>query len=185
MKASPDEVLRELLEGNRRFIEDRLEHPNRCSETKEKAVLSQSPVAIILGCSDSRVPVEIVFDQGIGDLFVIRVAGNILCESQKESILFALDAFAPSVIMVLGHENCGAIAAARSGAVASIPSIFAHLSKEVATVSTTHEAVVVNVKHVVRELQKVERIEALLAKKKIQVVGAVYELLTGKVMLTE
>ncbi|HTR97284.1 MAG TPA: carbonic anhydrase [Candidatus Acidoferrales bacterium] len=109
---SADQALRRLEEGNRRFAADR---PS--AETVERRVHrvglaeSQEPFAVILGCSDSRVPVEIVFDQGLGDLFVIRVAGNIVAPSQIGSVEFAAEAFGTRLVVVLGHSRCGAIRA--------------------------------------------------------------------------
>ncbi|HEY6109505.1 MAG TPA: carbonic anhydrase [Gemmatimonadales bacterium] len=106
------EALRRLREGNLRFasgasaLQDALSHGRR-AELAER----QEPFAIILGCSDSRVPAEIVFDQGLGDLFVIRVAGNIVAPSQVGSIEFAADRFGTQLVVVLGHSRCGAILA--------------------------------------------------------------------------
>src|ERR1700685_2465630 len=99
-----------LQEGNRRFVSD---ISNRDAITSRSRRLelsaSQEPFAVILGCSDSRVPVEIVFDQGLGDLFVIRVAGNIVAPSQIGSVEFAAEQFGTRLVVVLGHSNCGAI----------------------------------------------------------------------------
>jgi carbonic anhydrase len=106
------EALQRLREGNLRFVDE-----NRSSESvispRRRAELKdgQEPFATILGCSDSRVPVEIIFDQGLGDLFVIRVAGNIVAPSQVGSVEFAAERFKTRLVVVLGHQNCGAIAA--------------------------------------------------------------------------
>ena len=104
-----EEALTRLREGNRRFTEtlgstDPFVHPRRADLT-----MTQEPFAIILGCSDARVPAEIVFDQGLGDLFVIRVAGNIVAPSQVGSVEFAADRFGTRLVVVLGHSQCGAI----------------------------------------------------------------------------
>ena len=99
------EALERLKEGNRRFASG---NPNRETFAKDVA---QEPFAIILGCSDSRVPAEIVFDQGLGDLFVIRVAGNIVAPSQVGSVEFAAERFGTRLVVVLGHSQCGAIQA--------------------------------------------------------------------------
>lgn len=109
---SASEALERLREGNRRFVsgvrslETRISHVRR-----SELVASQEPLAIILGCSDSRVPVEIVFDQGLGDLFVIRVAGNIVAPSQIGSVEFAAERFGTRLVVVLGHTRCGAVQA--------------------------------------------------------------------------
>jgi carbonic anhydrase len=110
--ASAQEALDRLQEGNRRFVsgmQDSRAQPNhyRRALTQEQ----QDPFAIILGCSDSRVPAEIVFDQGLGDLFVIRVAGNIVAPSQIGSVEFAASRFDISLVVVLGHSQCGAVLA--------------------------------------------------------------------------
>ena len=103
------EALALLREGNRRFAAD-LRHPESLHARRLELAAGQAPFAAILGCSDSRVPVEIVFDQGLGDLFVIRVAGNIVAPSQIGSIEFAADRFGTRLVVILGHSNCGAVA---------------------------------------------------------------------------
>jgi carbonic anhydrase len=105
------DALKRLREGNERFtsnvrsVESLLSFTQRADLAKGK----QEPIAIILGCSDSRAPAELVFDQGLGDLFVIRVAGNIVAPSQVGSVEFAADRFGTKLVVVLGHSNCGAI----------------------------------------------------------------------------
>ncbi len=106
------QALERLRDGNRRFASDDLPNENMSSESRRREVAAaQEPFAIILGCSDSRVPAEIVFDQGLGDLFVIRVAGNIVAPSQIGSVEFAASRFGTRLVVVLGHSNCGAILA--------------------------------------------------------------------------
>ncbi|MCX2982309.1 carbonic anhydrase [Halieaceae bacterium IMCC14734] len=106
------EALQRLKDGNRRFRDGQPAGPRLSSqERREELVADQNPFAIILGCADSRVPGEIVFDQGLGDLFVIRVAGNVVAPSQIGSIEFAVEWFGTSLVVVLGHTRCGAIAA--------------------------------------------------------------------------
>ena len=104
------EALQRLREGNRRFIAGVRDHQSLAGEARRAQVVDeQRPFAIVLGCSDSRVPAEIVFDQGLGDLFVIRVAGNIVAPSQVGSVEFAADRFGTRLVVVLGHTQCGAI----------------------------------------------------------------------------
>jgi carbonic anhydrase len=106
------EALQRLKDGNRRFREGQPAGPRLSSqERREELVADQNPFAIILGCADSRVPGEIVFDQGLGDLFVIRVAGNVVAPSQIGSIEFAVEWFGTRLVVVLGHTRCGAITA--------------------------------------------------------------------------
>ena len=109
---SAREALERLREGNRRFVSDIRNRDGLTSQKRRRELAaSQEPFAIVLGCSDSRVPAEIVFDQGLGDLFVIRVAGNIVAPSQVGSVEFAAERFGTRLVVVLGHSNCGAILA--------------------------------------------------------------------------
>jgi len=106
------EALTRLRDGNRRFVSDALPSGADVSQRRRhELATSQEPFAIILGCSDSRVPAELVFDQGLGDLFVIRVAGNIVAPSQVGSVEFAAARFNTRLVVVLGHSQCGAITA--------------------------------------------------------------------------
>jgi carbonic anhydrase len=109
---SAHEAWKRLREGNRRFAAGAPTHqPADLASRRSELVGGQAPFAIILGCSDSRVPAEIIFDQGLGDLFVIRVAGNIVAPSQVASVEFAAERFGTRLVVVLGHSQCGAIAA--------------------------------------------------------------------------
>ena len=113
---SAEEALRRLRKGNKRFVSDssvfkKISHKSRHHSLTE----DQDPFAIILGCSDSRAPSEIIFDQGLGDLFVIRVAGNIVAPSQIGSIEFAVEKFGTRLVVVMGHSRCGAILATLEG----------------------------------------------------------------------
>ena len=100
-----------LQEGNKRFVEGKSTYNTNDARRRNELVDGQTPFAIILGCSDSRVPAEIVFDQGLGNLFVIRIAGNIVAPSQIGSIEFAVETFQTPLVVVLGHTRCGAVAA--------------------------------------------------------------------------
>ena len=106
---SARDALTALQEGNQRFASDRPRDAGDTTERRRALALGQAPFAIILGCSDARVPAEIVFDQGLGDLFVIRVAGNIVAPSQVGSVEFAAEAFGTRLVVVLGHTRCGAV----------------------------------------------------------------------------
>jgi len=109
---SAREALASLREGNSRFVADSQGlNPHTNQTRRRELVAGQEPLAIILGCSDSRVPAEIIFDQGLGDLFVIRVAGNIVAASQVGSIEFAAERFGTRLVVVLGHSRCGAVLA--------------------------------------------------------------------------
>ena len=107
---SAKEALERLREGNRRFVAGVRSHEILTDQSRRDELANkQDPFAIILGCSDSRVPAELVFDQGLGDLFVIRVAGNIVAASQVGSVEFAAERFGTPLVVVLGHSRCGAV----------------------------------------------------------------------------
>jgi len=192
------EALDRLKEGNQRFASrvpnvDALTNQMR----RDELVNGQEPFAVILGCSDSRVPVEIIFDQGLGDLFVIRVAGNIAASSQIGSIEFAAERFGTRLVVVLGHTRCGAIAAtleelrrpveSRSKNLRSIvdrvkPSIAALLETDLKDdpVRLAREAVRANVRVTANYLRHGSAVlEPLVQAKELLVVGAEYSLETG------
>jgi len=195
------EALARLKEGNQRFVNNVRSMDSLLSHTRrgELASAKQSPVAIVLGCSDSRVPAEMVFDQGLGDLFVIRVAGNIVAPSQIGSIEFAAARFNTTLVVVLGHSQCGAILATldeleggsgeRSRNLASIvdrvrPSVETLLETDVAKdrESLVRHAVRANVRVATSQIRHGSRIlEDLHEKNGLMVVGAEYSLETGVV----
>jgi carbonic anhydrase len=192
------EALERLREGNRRFATD-LRDSHHLSDRRREVATAQFPFAIILGCSDSRVPAEIIFDQGLGDLFVIRVAGNIVAPSQIGSVEFAAAAYGTRLVVVLGHTSCGAILTTidelsrpverQSRNLASIvnrvrPSIEVLMHTELAKDRATlvRHAVRANIGASVSHLRhSSEMIETLIARKELMVVGAEYSLETGLV----
>ncbi len=109
------EALERLIAGNKRYVAGTPEHPNQSPERRKEVSSGQAPFACILGCADSRVPPEIIFDQGLGDLFVLRVAGNVANEMILGSLEYAVEHLGAQLIVVLGHKRCGAVAAAVSG----------------------------------------------------------------------
>src|SRR2546423_2103016 len=109
---SASEALARLRAGNQRYVQNVRSVDSMLSHSRRGEIQVQSPFAIVLGCSDSRAPAEIVFDQGLGDLFVIRVAGNIVAPSQVGSVEFAAERFGTRLVVVMGHTSCGAIQAA-------------------------------------------------------------------------
>ncbi|MFT4019900.1 MAG: carbonic anhydrase [Acinetobacter sp.] len=194
------EALERLKQGNQRFVEGKSSISSLASQ-EHRAQLSanQNPFAIVLGCSDSRVPAEMVFDQGLGDLFVIRVAGNIVAPSQVGSVEFAAERYDCAVVVVLGHSHCGAIQATidtlmnpdqpPSDNLMSIvnrvrPSVEILLQTELKhdlCKLSTH-AVRSNVFASVNQLRHGSTVlENLIAKGKMIVVGAEYSLETGQV----
>lgn len=108
---TPDEALARLMQGNKRYMANKAFHPNESPEARAKLANGQAPFAAILGCADSRVPPEIVFDHGLGDLFVVRVAGNVVEDEGTGSMEYAVEHLGVPLIVVLGHERCGAVKA--------------------------------------------------------------------------
>lgn len=193
------EALERLREGNRRFVAEARDGNAATGERRRGLVQSQEPYAIILGCSDSRVPAEIVFDQGLGDLFVIRVAGNIVAPSQIGSVEFAAARFGTRLVVVLGHSQCGAITATleelsrptadQSRNLRSIvdrvrPSVEALLETDLRhdPQALMHQAVRANIRVSANHLRHgSELLEELIRTDGLMVVGAEYSLATGEV----
>jgi carbonic anhydrase len=111
-RPSPDAALASLVEGNARFAAGRPSRPNQDGHRRDLLTKSQEPFAVILGCADSRVPAELIFDQGLGDLFVCRTAGQVVDHAVVGSVEFAVEVLHVPLIVVLGHESCGAVASA-------------------------------------------------------------------------
>ena len=183
---TPDEALDRLMKGNDRYVRGELEHPNRSPGRREETALGQRPFAIILGCSDSRVAPEIIFDQGIGDLFVVRVAGNVCDPVVLDSIEFSALHFDSAVILVLGHKNCGAVRAVVEGKIAEIEAVADRIKPAVQRTqglvgNPVENAVKMNVELVVEQLKATSIINALMQEQKISVVGGYYDIETGRV----
>jgi len=107
-----DQALQKLLEGHQRYLAEQQTHPHQTARRRGEIAQHQNPFAVILGCADSRVPPEIIFDQGLGDLFVIRLAGHVLNDAVLGSVEYAVERLGVSLVLVLGHESCGAVTAA-------------------------------------------------------------------------
>lgn len=114
MPATPDEALLRLREGNLRFVNGTIQS-RFATDDRHRSLGAQQPWAIVVGCSDSRVPVETVFDAGVGELFIVRSAGHVLSEAGLASVRFAVEKLKTRLVLVLGHEDCGAVSAALSG----------------------------------------------------------------------
>jgi carbonic anhydrase len=201
--SSPEDALKRLLDGNHRFRE-KFGDPSARPWHQDLADESQRPFAIVLGCSDSRTPVEILFDQGFGDLFVVRIAGNIVAPSVVGSIEFAASQFGSRLVVVLGHSRCGAIAATmraietgdgpESKNIRSITDrITPHIEALVRPTSTDadrtallRDAMRANIRASVDHLRHGSRmLEDLVLEGRVVVVGAEYELETGRVSLVD
>jgi len=197
---SAPEALERLREGNLRYVEETRSSDTLTGRMRRRAVAdAQTPFAVILGCSDSRVPAEIVFDQGLGDLFVIRVAGNIVAPSQIGSVEFAAERYGVRLVVVLGHSSCGAILATieelsrgskeQSRHLGSIvdrirPSVQSFIGTSIANDHDTlvHHAVRANIRMSANHLRHgSDVLEQLIENHGLMVVGAEYSLDTGVV----
>ena len=201
---SAEEALQRLVSGNQRFVQNVRDVDAMASQTRrDELVAGQEPFAVILGCSDSRVPAEMVFDQGFGDLFVIRVAGNVVAPSQVGSVEFAVQRFGIPLVVVLGHTQCGAVIAtldelekpAESGS-PNIYSIVERIKPAVTTLMETplrHDkeallkhAIRANIRLSADHLRHGSRmLEQLVQSNELKVVSAEYSLETGAVELID
>ena len=120
---TPEEGIQRLMEGNARYVSGEMHAPRRDEERRQETLKVQNPFAIIVTCSDSRVAPEIVFDEGIGDLFVVRDAGNVIAAIEKESVEYSAGILNSSVVLVMGHKNCGAVNAVLNGQLKGISTI--------------------------------------------------------------
>lgn len=197
---SPDEVLQDLIEGNARFASGQPQSPRRTPKDFSMLSESQLPEAIVIACADSRVPPELLFDQGVGDLFVVRVAGNIVSGAGavvKGSIEYAVAELGVKLIMVLGHSNCGAVKAAvkHINDQDPLPGAIDEMVKNIRPAVERAKKIQGNVvENSIREnvLLGVERLKTLepilkepVAAGRLKVVGATYDLATGRVRLTD
>lgn len=184
-----DQALQMLIDGNKRHIATKRIYPHQTEQRLREVATGQHPFAIVLGCADSRVPPEIAFDRGIGDLFVIRVAGNIVDDAVTASIEFAAAQLGAPLVIVLGHERCGAVAATLKGgelpghlktlAEAIQPAVVKVKDKPGDALDNTVRA---NVQMVVEQLKTSTPILADMVKqKKLTIVGGRYDLDTGAV----
>src|SRR5437016_11205821 len=182
---APAKAIAKLKEGNGRYTSGNLEHPGQTTERRAELTKDQHPFAVILSCSDSRVPPEIVFDQGLGDLFVVRVAGNVINDEGLGSIEYAVDHLGTHLIVVLGHQSCGAVKAAKE-TIAAKGTAPGHIESLVTAIKPAVEArakddlettVKANVKNVVQALRSSTPIlKAKVDSGEIQVIGGYYSL---------
>jgi carbonic anhydrase len=188
--STPREALAELMAGNQRFVSGRTVGPNRSMARLRETAPTQKPFASILACADSRMPVEIVFDQGFGDVFVCRAAGNIVTPEMMGSLEFGTLALGSKVLMVLGHTACGAVKATIDGGPVpgQISTLYQHIQPAVDRVPSKDVEAVVreNVRVQARLLRNASPVIAQLVREnKLMVVGGVYDLSTGRVTPVE
>jgi carbonic anhydrase len=185
---TPDAAIGELLKGNKRFATQKMTQPNRGSFRLKEVAKGQKPFAAILGCADSRVPAEIVFDRGLGDLFVVRVAGNVATPEEIGSLEFGTLVLGSKVILVLGHSSCGAVKSAieNKPVPGQIGSILAKIQPAVAATDKNSkdllkETTITNVKQQIATLNSSTVITDLVKAGKLKIIGGFYDLETGVV----
>ncbi len=192
---TPDQALERLQRGNERFVASKMIHPNqdpfrRSTTAKE----GQKPFATILGCADSRVPLELVFDTGIGDLFVLRVAGNVTYFDQAGTMEYGAEHLGSNLLVVLGHTKCGAVTAVVNGdhVAGNIPALVANIVPAVTKtkadnpgltgVDLTNKAIVANTWQAIEDAFKQSpMIRDMVKAGQVKVVGAIYDVESGKV----
>ena len=187
---TPDQALQLLIDGNQRFVNNMRQNPNQDFTRIAQVAPSQAPFAAILGCADSRFPAEILFDRGVGDIFVCRVAGNVTTPEEKGSLEFGTLELGAKVIMVVGHENCGAVKAAITGG--ELPGQIGSLTQAIkpAVESSKNQpgdkvvnAVKENIKLQASRLKDSPVISQLIQEGKLLVVGGYYDLDTAAVQI--
>jgi carbonic anhydrase len=191
MGITADQAMQKLVEGNARFASNQATHPNQAAERRAEVVSGQHPFALIVGCSDSRVPPEILFDQGIGDIFVVRTAGQVMDNVTIASIEYAVEHLNVPLVVVLGHDGCGAVKATIAGGEAP-----GHLGSLVESIKPAIDSarasgnesqllsssIDINVRNIVDELSASKPILSSKIKEgKLKVVGARYLLSSGAV----
>ena len=185
------DALNKLIAGNKRYLEGNLEHPHQTQKRRGDLASGQEPFACVLSCADSRVPPEIVFDQGLGDLFVLRVAGNVVNDMIVGSLEYAVEHLGAPLIVVLGHKRCGAVSATVQGG--EVPGKIGCLVQAIQpavdavkgqTGDPVDSAAIENIK---RGVEKLKAAAPILSEKvnagQLQIAGAFYDLDTGEVIL--
>jgi carbonic anhydrase len=193
---TPDSAFNELVAGNKRFASQKTLGANRGAFRLREVAQGQKPFAAILGCADSRVPSEIIFDQGLGDLFVVRVAGNVATSEEIGSLEYGTLVLGAKVLLVLGHEKCGAVKAAidNQPVPGRIGAILEHIQPAVASTAQSSDraartatqssdrlkdTTIANIKNQIAILKSSSVISELVASKKLKIVGGFYDLDTG------
>lgn len=192
---NPEEALRILMKGNARFVAGKPIHPHTDAKTMIEISKKQTPFATILGCSDSRVPAELVFDAGFGDLFVCRVAGNVASAEEIASCEYSLQELDVKLIMVMGHTRCGAVSAALSNTSSPgyISLLLDHIAVPMERVLCTRKSksdivqnvVVANVLYQIERIKRSPVVAEALARKQCKIVGAFYDMDTHEVIILQ
>lgn len=188
---SSEVALQRLMLGNKRFVSSKLKHENQTAKRRTELAKGQHPFAVVVTCSDSRVAPEILFDQGLGDIFVVRVAGNIVDDNALGSIEYAVEHLGANLVVVLGHTKCGAVSATVSGGEAPghIKSLCDAIKPAVEKAKkqdgdVLDNAIINNIIDVTQKIMDCEPIlKELVKENKISVAPAEYDITTGKVTL--
>lgn len=189
-RPDPETSLKRLMEGNQRYMHSESLKSGNLKTRRKELFSSQAPFATIVGCSDSRVPPEIIFDQSLGDIFVIRVAGNVIGSIESDSIQFSADTLRSSLILILGHQGCSAVNAVLQDQAKEYD--LEHIAPFIQqAVDETRDlpgdpltnAIKANVQLSVQKLHENPVLESLVQNKKLKIIGGYYELKSGKVEL--
>ena len=196
--STPDQALHRLIAGNARFMSGTVTHTDQDVERRMELAAGQSPFATIVGCSDSRVPPELVFDLGLGDLFVVRVAGNVVNTDVAGSVQYAVHHLHTALVVVLGHQQCGAVMAAlapqsdREKEPPDVQELMDRIEPALNGLdSTLHgdrrvaAAVEANARYSTKALASLPDLATALNEKRLRILPAVYDLTTGRVNFLE
>lgn len=190
-KLSPDQALQRLLEGNKRYVVGNLLRPHQSPARRIEVAEGQHPFASILGCSDSRVPPELIFDQGLGDLFVVRVAGHVADAAVVASLIYGVEHLGIPLIVVLGHKNCGAVHAAVEGNQEDalsplVRAIQPALNKvKLQPSALLDNAVRAHAELTTRHLRAIEPLSRAVKEGRVAIYGAYYDISDGSVTLLD
>lgn len=178
---NPDNGLKMLKEGNDRFAKGEMVNHTFAQESRESSQNVQRPFAIIVTCSDSRVSPELIFDQSLGQIFVVRVAGNVVTAAVQDSVNYAVLVLKASLIIVLGHESCGAVTAVVTKQTDGIPTIAEWIQGGLTKNIALEEAIKENVNHGLSVIRSAPALQPLINDRKLKIVGGYYSLKDGKV----
>ena len=189
-----EEALQKLMDGNARFVSGNVTHPDQSADRRTELVAGQHPFAIVVGCSDSRVPPEIVFDQGLGDIFVVRTAGQVIDNVSLGSIEYGVEHLGVPLIVVLGHDSCGAVEATVKGGepaghMDSLVNFILPAVEEAKASGNESEivsrAIDNNIRNIVEELSIQPLLSEKVEKGELMIVGARYHLEDGNIEMVE
>jgi len=180
---TPGEALYKLIEGNKAYVEG-VASPADLSHDRmvETAREGQAPYALVVTCSDSRVPPEHIFSAGIGDLFVVRTAGNVIGDFERGSIEYAVEQLGVTLVVVMGHSQCGAVGAALAGRASGyLDALVSEIAGGIAGAADEYEALCRNVAHSQQRIRQSATVSSLVEEGRLKIVGAHYDLQTGQV----